>query len=191
MLFGFNFFAFGSLFVSGVVLSQAQEIHVWDLALTEQPGQLTVYNLDPDDAQFGTPMRSGDLDGDGYGDLVISAMAGVSAPEEQSCDNIGEVVSLSVLAISAAKSIYAINPLEWLLSTAKISTAYSALIAKLPISMEMVRTIYSSGFFYADGPDREDAGKLYFITSELLAEVRAGGGVWDPAKWIRLRRPGV
>ena len=76
MLFKFSFFAFGSLFVGAVALSQAQEIHVWDLALTEQPGQLTVYNPDRDDAQFGTPVRSGDLDGDGYDDLVISAMAG-------------------------------------------------------------------------------------------------------------------
>ena len=31
----------------------AQEIHVWDLALTEQAGQMTVYNPDRDDAQFG------------------------------------------------------------------------------------------------------------------------------------------
>ena len=43
-----------------------------------RPGQLTVYNPDSNDAEFGTPVRAGDLNGDGYDDLVVSAMAGDS-----------------------------------------------------------------------------------------------------------------
>ncbi len=70
-----------SMLVVGVAAVDAQEIHVWDLAMTEQAGQLTVYNPDRDDAQFGTPVRSGDLDGDGFDDLVISAMAGDGPPD--------------------------------------------------------------------------------------------------------------
>ncbi len=38
------------------------------------------------------------------------------------------------------------------------------------------------GAFYADGPGREDAGKLYFFTSELLVEIRATTGVLDLAE---------
>ncbi|MEC9381161.1 MAG: FG-GAP repeat protein, partial [Candidatus Latescibacterota bacterium] len=56
--------------------STAQIVHIWDLAQTDRPGQFTIYNPDPQDSQFGTPVRSGDLNGDGFDDLVVSAMAG-------------------------------------------------------------------------------------------------------------------
>ena len=54
---------------------QAQIVHVWDLANVDQPGQLTIYNPDENDAEFGTPIRSGDLNGDGFDDFIVSAMA--------------------------------------------------------------------------------------------------------------------
>ena len=54
----------------------SQIVHVWDLADTARAGQFTVYNPDVNDAEFGTPITAGDLDGDGRDDLVISAMAG-------------------------------------------------------------------------------------------------------------------
>ena len=55
--------------------ASAQIVHVWDLADVDQPGQLTIYNPSADDAQFGTPIRSGDLNGDGFDDFIVSAMA--------------------------------------------------------------------------------------------------------------------
>ena len=62
----------------------AQIVHVWDLADTAQTGQFTVYNPDVNDAEFGTPIAAGDLDGDGRGDLVISAMAGDGPDNDRS-----------------------------------------------------------------------------------------------------------
>ena len=67
----------------------AQIVHVWDLADTAQTGQFTVYNPDVNDAEFGTPITAGDLDGDGRDDLVISAMAGDGPANDRS--NAGEV----------------------------------------------------------------------------------------------------
>ena len=67
----------------------AQIVHVWDLADTAQTGQFTVYNPDVNDAEFGTPITAGDIDGDGRDDLVISAMAGDGPANDRS--NAGEV----------------------------------------------------------------------------------------------------
>ncbi len=67
----------------------AQIVHVWDLADTAQTGQFTVYNPDVNDAEFGTPITAGDLDGDGRADLVISALAGDGPANDRS--NAGEV----------------------------------------------------------------------------------------------------
>ena len=78
------------LFV-GAAIVNAQQIHVWDMPLTDQAGQMTVYNPDRDDAQFGTPVRSGDLDGDAFDDLVISAMAANGLPDGERRENAGEV----------------------------------------------------------------------------------------------------
>jgi hypothetical protein len=67
-----RFFAL-SLLLAWPLSAQPTEhsIHVWDLAL-DQPGQLTIYNPGANDAEFGTPVRSG------Y--LVVSAMARPTAP---------------------------------------------------------------------------------------------------------------
>ena len=43
----------------------AQIVRVWDLAEKSQSGQMTFYNPDDNDAQYGTPISSADLNGDG------------------------------------------------------------------------------------------------------------------------------
>ena len=70
--------------------STAQIVHIWDLAQTARPGQFTIYNPDPQDAQFGTPVRSGDLNGDGLDDRGVAAMAG-DGPASDLRANAGEV----------------------------------------------------------------------------------------------------
>lgn len=75
--------------VAMAIPATAQIVHVWDLADVDQPGQLTIYNPSPNDAELGTPIRSGDLNGDGFDDYIVSAMA-ADGPRE-SRDNAGEV----------------------------------------------------------------------------------------------------
>ncbi len=70
--------------------ASAQIVHVWDLADVDQPGQLTIYNPSADDAQFGTPIRSGDLNGEGFDDFIVPAMAADGPPGEPR-QNAGEV----------------------------------------------------------------------------------------------------
>lgn len=169
------------LFV-GAAIVNAQQIHVWDLALTDQAGQMTVYNPDRDDAEFGTPVRSGNLDGDAFDDLVISAMAADGPPDGERRENAGEVaVYYSPGHIGGQVDLREKNP--------GVITIYG----EQPRSIFGIKSEVADvdgngsndllvGAFYADGVEREDAGKLYFFTSELLSEIRAGTGVLDLAE---------
>ena len=53
-----------TLLAAPLFAQEGAPIHVWDLG-GMRPGQLTVYNPDSNDAEFGTPVRAGDLNGDG------------------------------------------------------------------------------------------------------------------------------
>jgi hypothetical protein len=52
----------------------------WDVGVTTQTGQLTVYNRTADGARLGYPLASGDLNGDGLDDLVLTPMYADSGP---------------------------------------------------------------------------------------------------------------
>ncbi len=160
----------------------AQEIHVWDLALTEQAGQLTVYNPDRDDAQFGTPVRSGDLDGDGFDDLVISAMAGDGPPDQDQRDNAGEVAIYYSPGRIGGQVDLRENPPGVVTIYGEESHSIFGIKSEVADIDGNGTNDLLVGAFYADGPGREDAGKLYFFTSELLAEIRATTGVLDLAE---------
>ena len=60
---------------------------IWPIPLRRASSQCT--NPDVNDAEFGTPITAGDIDGDGRDDLVISAMAGDGPANDRS--NAGEV----------------------------------------------------------------------------------------------------
>ncbi len=114
-------------------------IHIWDLA-REEPGQLTIYNPDANDAEFGTPVRAGDLNGDGFDDLVVSAMAG---DEERAI--FGIKTEVADLDADGANDLLV-------------------------------------GAFYANGPARANAGKLYLISGMLLRERLAAERTLDLAR---------
>lgn len=168
-----------------VVTVAAQDggpVRVWDLALTEQAGQLTGYNPDVDDAQFGTPVRSGDLDGDGFDDLVISAMAADGPPGGDRRNNAGEVAVY-----------YSPGHIGGQIDLRERPPGVITLYGEQEHSIFGIKTEVADldangsndlmvGAFYADGPERPDAGKLYFFSAEELGAVRSGGGALDLAQ---------
>ncbi|MBT3342526.1 MAG: hypothetical protein HN712_17190 [Gemmatimonadetes bacterium] len=152
----------------------AQIVHIWDLAETDRPGQFTIYNPDVNDAQFGTPVRSGDLNGDGLDDLVVSAMAGDGPPEDPRA-NAGEVaIYFSQGVIAGTADLRDELP--------NVVTIYGeAAFDIFGIKTEVAdvdgdgRQDLLVGAFYADGPAGEDAGKLYLISGHLLTDLLARG----------------
>jgi len=160
--------------------STAQIVHIWDLAQTDRPGQFTIYNPDPQDSQFGTPVRSGDLNGDGLDDLVVSAMAG-DGPASDLRANAGEVaVYFSQGVIAGTADLR--EPMD------NVVTVYgeaSMDIFGIKTEVDDVdadgRQDLLVGAFYADGPSGLDAGKLYVISGHLLSALLETGEDLDLA----------
>lgn len=74
----------------GVLACALPAAAAWDVGVTTQTGQLTVYNRTADGARIGYPLASGDLDGDGLADLVLTPMFADSGPARDR-DAAGEV----------------------------------------------------------------------------------------------------
>lgn len=53
---------------------------IWDVKETGQTGQLTVYNSDVDGTSLGMPCGTGDLDGDGFDDVVLAPFLAPAGP---------------------------------------------------------------------------------------------------------------
>ena len=158
----------------------AQIVHIWDLADATQPGQFTIFNPDPNDAEFGTPITAGDINGDGRDELVISAMAGDGPDNGRS--NAGEV------AIYFGEETIA-GQLDLSLDDARVVTVYGEAMDDIFGIKAHVGDVTGDGVqdllvgaFYADGEGRQDAGKLYIISGLLLMELHAGSRVLDLAE---------
>ena len=151
----------------------AQIVHVWDLADVDQPGQVTIYNPDANDAEFGTPIRSGDLNGDGFDDYVVSAMA-ADGPPDQVRATAGEV------AVWFSRGRF-----EGAVDLADEHDNVVTIYGESPRDVFGIKSEVADvdgdgqndllvGAFYADAPrgstEGTNAGKLYVISGELLTQ---------------------
>ena len=169
-----------TLLAAPLFAQEGAPIHVWDLGGT-RPGQLTVYNPDSNDAEFGTPVRAGDLNGDGYDDLVVSAMAGDGPPGPQR-PNAGEVaVYFSPGFIGGRVDLSEEHD--------NVVTVYGEEErAIFGIKTEVAdldadgRNDLLVGSFYANSGDRTDAGKLYILSGHLLTDRLDGTRTVDLAR---------
>ncbi|MBX3026225.1 FG-GAP repeat protein [bacterium] len=55
----------------------------WDVGVTSQSGQWTIYNRTANAARLGFPLAAGDLNGDGRADLVLTPMNADSGPQRE------------------------------------------------------------------------------------------------------------
>ena len=158
----------------------AQITYVWDLADTARTGQFTVYNPDVNDAEFGTPIAAGDLDGDGRDDLVISAMAGDGPANGR--HNSGEVAICFDIMLAGGGLDLAAGPGDVVTLYGEASRDLFGIKTHVADIMGDGRADLLVGAFYADAPGRRDAGRLYLVSAELIAEARAAGRRLDLAQ---------
>jgi hypothetical protein len=59
---------------------RATATRVWDVQDTSQDGQLSIYNVDENGSLLGMPVGSGDINGDGYDDVILAPFYGPSGP---------------------------------------------------------------------------------------------------------------
>ena len=169
------------LCVTFAIPASAQIVHVWDLADVDQPGQLTIYNPSAGDAQFGTPIRSGDLNGDGFDDFIVSAMAADGPPGEPR-ENAGEVAVYFSPGFFEGAVDLARQPDNVVTVFGEAERDIFGIKSEVADVDGDGANDLLVGAFYADGPSGEDAGKLYLISGHLLIDLLAAGADLDLAQ---------
>ncbi|MBT5873854.1 MAG: hypothetical protein HOH43_10565 [Candidatus Latescibacteria bacterium] len=148
----------------------AQIVRVWDLAEKSQSGQMTFYNPDDNDAQYGTPISSADLNGDGRADFIVSAMAADGPPNDVR-QNSGEIhVYFSEGTIRGTVDFRYQNLRTIAIYGERSDDIFGIKHASGDFDNNGSNDLIV-GAFYADGPGRPDAGKVYIIPGELLSDM--------------------
>jgi hypothetical protein len=69
-----------SLWVPAHGKLRAVALRVWDVQDTSQDGQLSIFNVDEEGSLLGMPVSSGDLNGDGFDDVVLAPFYARTGP---------------------------------------------------------------------------------------------------------------
>ncbi len=82
----------------------------WDVGVTAQTGQWTIYNRTANASRLGFPLAAGDLNGDGKDDLVLTPMNADSGPTRER-DSSGEaVIVLGTGVIGGERDLAQLEP---------------------------------------------------------------------------------
>jgi hypothetical protein len=170
-------------------------IHVWELARFDQAGQMTFYNPDPNDAAYGAPVSSADLNNDGRAEFILSAMA-ADGPDGDFRTNAGEIhIYFSDGTLG--------GEIDFKKPSSRVVTIYGEAeddifgIKHTAGDMEGDGVMdLLVGAFYGDAPGLKDAGKLYIFSSDLLADLLRRGDDLDlkqplPAGVRTITGPGI
>lgn len=83
---------------------------VWDVGQTARRGQWTVYNRTQDGSEIGLPLAAGDLNGDGFDDLILTPMSAASGPQRERAHAGEAVIVLSSGRIAGERDLALVDP---------------------------------------------------------------------------------
>ncbi len=160
-----------------------QLIHAryWDLGSVRAKGQLTLYNRDPGDAQNGLPVYGGDMNGDGFAEVIYTAFR-ADGPPGNLLPDAGEVhVWKSNGLIDGTRDVGSPHDSLWTFYGEKAGDILGIRVAVKDLDDDGYGDLIM-GAFGADVPGRNLCGKAYVIFG--AAELPTGE-FWlaDPAPW--------
>ncbi len=99
-----------SLLAGLLLATTSPAVAVWDVGQTGQAGQMTVYNRTAFASRLGFPLAGGDVNGDGFDDLILTPMNADSGPRRERSSAGEAVILLSNGAIAGERDLAALDP---------------------------------------------------------------------------------